>query len=177
MGDGSDSEESDADKQLVANKRPKVVGDKSNGSTCETSADNESDSLLDEIAQSLTDTEKTAPKVSEKLAKIVNLRWLNKLDETNLKEKSDKYLRPINCDWLITPKGPPKVNPEIWGRLDRQTRGKDLRLSNLQTTLTKVGNYGGLLGPSKVPLFFYFDSYTIDSYKCRSTLITVDRHL
>ena len=74
MGDGSDSEESDADKQLVANKRPKVVGDKSNGSTCETSADNESDSLLDEIAQSLTDTEKTVPKVSEKLAKIVNLR-------------------------------------------------------------------------------------------------------
>ena len=139
-GDGSDSEESDADKLLDANKRPKVVGDKSNGSTCETSADNESDSLLDEIAQSLTDTEKTAPKVSEKLAKIVNLRWLNKLDETNLKEKSDKYLRPINCDRLITPKGPPKVNPEIWGRLDRQTRGKDLRLSNLQTTLTKVGN-------------------------------------
>ena len=86
-GDGSDSEESDADKLLDANERPKVVGEKSNGSTCETSADNESDSLLDEIAQSLTDTEKTAPKVSEKLAKIVNLRWLNKLDETNLKEK------------------------------------------------------------------------------------------
>ena len=38
-------------------------------------------------SQSLTDTEKTAPKVSEKLAKIVNLRWLNKLDETNLKGK------------------------------------------------------------------------------------------
>lgn len=135
-GDDSDSEESDADKLLAANKRPKVVADKSNCSTGETSADDESDSLLDEIAQSLTDTEKTAPKVSEKLAKIVNLRWLNKLDETNLKEKSDKYLRPINCDRLITP----KVNPEIWGRLDRQTRGKDLRLSNLQTTLTKVGN-------------------------------------
>ena len=32
------------------------------------------------------------------------------------------------------------MNPEILGRLDRQTRGKDLRSSNLQTTLTKVGN-------------------------------------
>ena len=135
-GDDSDSQESDAEELLAANKRPKVVADKSNGSTCETSAEDESDSLLDEIAQSLTDTEKTAPNVTEKLAKIVNLRWLNKLDETNLKEKADKYLRPINCDRLITP----KVNPEIWGRLDRQTRGKDLRLSNLQTTLTKVGN-------------------------------------
>lgn len=135
-GDNSDTEESDADALLAANKRPKVVADKSNGSTCETSADDESDSLLDDITQSLTDTEKTAPKVSEKLAKIVNLRWLTKLDETNLKEKSDKYLRPINCDRLIIP----KVNPEIWGRLDRHTRGKDLKLSNLQTTLTKVGN-------------------------------------
>ena len=38
---------------------------------------------------------------------------------------------------------------------------------------SRSDNYGGLLGPSKVPLFFYFDSYTIDSYKCRSTLITV----
>ena len=28
----------------------------------------------------------------------------------------------------------------MWGHLDRQTRGKDLRLSSLQTTLTKVGN-------------------------------------
>ena len=64
------------------------------------------------------------------------IRWLNKFDEKNLKEKSDKYLRPINCDRLITP----IVNPEILGRLDRQTRGKDLRLSDLQTTLTKVGN-------------------------------------
>ncbi|XP_068757998.1 uncharacterized protein [Montipora capricornis] len=135
-GDDSDSQESDAEELFAANKRPKVVADKSNGSTCETSAEDESDSLLDEIAQSHTDTEKTAPKVTEKLAKIVNLRWLNKLDETNLKEKADKYFRPINCDRLITP----KVNPEIWGRLDRQTRGKDLRLSNLQTILTKVGN-------------------------------------
>jgi len=135
-GDNSDTEESDADTLLAANKRPKVVTDKSNSSTCETSADDESDSLLDDITQSLTDMEKTAPKVSEKLAKIVNLRWLTKLDETNLKEKSDKCLRPINCDRLIIP----KVNPEIWGRLDRHMTGKDLKLSNLQTTLTKVGN-------------------------------------
>ena len=135
--DDSESEESDADKLLAEGKQPKVAGKESNGSTCGDSAgDDESDSLPDEIAQSLTDTEKTASKISEKLAKIVNLRWLNKLDDTHLKEKSEKYLRPINCDQLITP----KINPEIWGRLDRQTRGKDLRLSSLQATLTKVGN-------------------------------------
>ena len=80
--------------------------------------------------------DKTDPKVSDKLAKIINLRWFNKLDNSNLKDKCGKYLRPANCDRLITP----KVNPEIWGQLDRHARGKDLKLSNLQATLTKVGN-------------------------------------
>ena len=28
--------------------------------------------------------------------------------------------------------------------------------------------YGGLLGPSKVPLFFDFDSYMIDTYNCQN---------
>ena len=44
--------------------------------------------------------------------------------------------------------------------------------------------YGGLFGPSKVPLFFLlrqlYDRHlklSIDTYNCRSTLITVDRHL
>ena len=80
---------------------------------------------------------KTDPKVSDKLAKIKNLRWLNKLDNSNLKDKCGKYLHPANCDRLITP----KVNPEIWGQLDYHARGKDLKLSNLQATLTKVGNH------------------------------------
>ena len=48
-----------------------------------------------------------------------------------LKEKLDTHLRSINCDRQ-------KANPEIWGRLDWHTRGKDLKYSNLQTTLTKV---------------------------------------
>ena len=80
--------------------------------------------------------EKTDSKVSDKLAKIINLRWLNTLDDSNLKDKCGKYLRPVNCDRLITP----RVNPEIWGRLDRHARGKDLELSNLQATIAKVGN-------------------------------------
>ena len=86
-GDDSDTEESDADTLLAANKRPKVVADKSNDSTCETSADDESDSLIDEIAQSLTYTEETAPKVSKTCKDRKLIRWLNKFDETNLKEK------------------------------------------------------------------------------------------
>ena len=120
----SDSAESDAEQLLESNKRQKIQD-----------GDEEEDTLLDEIVQSLTETEKTDAKISEKLAKIVKNRWLNKLSDGQFKEKTEKYLRPANCDNLITP----KVNPEIWERLDRQTRGRDLKLSTLQSTTTKVG--------------------------------------
>ena len=61
-GDYSDSEESDADKLLAANKRPKVVADKSNCSTGETSADDESDSLLDLKSRSLSPSRRKLPR-------------------------------------------------------------------------------------------------------------------
>ena len=120
----SDSAESDADQLLESNKRQKIQD-----------GDEEEDTLLDEIVQSMNETEKTDAKILEKLAKIVENRWLNKLSDGQLKEKTEKYLRPANYDNFITP----KVNPEILERLDRQTRGRDLKLSTLQSTTTKMG--------------------------------------
>ena len=76
--------------------------------------------------------EKTAPNIPDQLAKIINSRWLNKLNDDSLREKLGAHLRPANCDRLITP----KVNPEIWGRLDKETRAKDLKLLYLQSNLT-----------------------------------------
>ena len=120
----SDSAESDADQLLESNKRQKIQD-----------GDEEEDTLLDEIVQSMNKTEKTDAKISEKLEKIVENRWFNKLSDGQLKEKTEKYLRPAICDNFITP----KVNPEILERLDRQTRGRDLKLSTLQSTTTKMG--------------------------------------
>ena len=119
----SDSAESDADQLLESNKRQKIQD-----------GDEEEDTLLDEIVQSMNKTEKTDAKISEKLEKIVENRWF-KLSDGQLKEKTEKYLRPAICDNFITP----KVNPEILERLDRQTRGRDLKLSTLQSTTTKMG--------------------------------------
>ena len=113
----SDSAESDADQLLEPNKRQKIQD-----------GDEEEGTLLDEIVQSMNKTENTDAKISEKLAKIVENRWLSKLSDGQLKEKTEKYLRPANCDNFITP----KVNPEKWERLDRQTRGRDFKLSTLQ---------------------------------------------
>ena len=119
----SDSAESDADQLLESNKRQKIQD-----------GDEEENTLLDEIVQSMNETEKTDAKISEKLEKIVENRWF-KLSDGQLKEKTEKYLRPAICDNFITP----KVNPEILERLDRQTRGRDLKLSTLQSTTTKMG--------------------------------------
>ena len=71
---------SDADGLLAdTSKRQKSANNESDTTACGDGAD-EDDSLLDEIAQSLSETEKTDPKVSDKLAKIINLRW-RKLDD------------------------------------------------------------------------------------------------
>ena len=113
----SSSAESDADQLLESSKLQKLQD-----------GDEEEDTLLDEIVQSKNETEKTD-------AKIVENRWPNKLRDRQLKEKTEKYVRPANLDNFI----PPKVNPQMWERLDCQTRGRDLKLSTLQSTTTKVG--------------------------------------
>jgi hypothetical protein len=51
------------------------------------------DPLLDEISQTLEETEKTSPKIAPKLANIINKRWLNKPTDDQLKEKQNKYFR------------------------------------------------------------------------------------
>ena len=107
----SDSAESDADQLLESNKRQKIQD-----------GDEEEDTLLDEIVQSMNETEKTDAKISEKLEKIVENRWFNKLSDGQLKEKTEKYLRPAICDNFITP----KVNPKYWNDLIAKHVGETL---------------------------------------------------
>ena len=90
----SDSAESDADQLLESNKRQKIQD-----------GDEEEDTLLDEIVQSMNETD---AKISEKLEKIVENRWFNKLSDGQLKEKTEKYLQPAICDNLSLPKSTPK---------------------------------------------------------------------
>ena len=152
LSEQEDDQQSDADKLLnqQGSKRRRIADDSTpegiesvinndshnNGKDHTGSQVQEEDPLLAEIAQAMDEGEKTAPNISDQLAKIINSRWLNKLKDESLREKLDAHLRPANCDRLITP----KVNPEIWGRLDKETRAKDLMLSYLQSNLTAVGN-------------------------------------
>ena len=54
--------------------------------------DESPDGLLDEIAQSLDETERTDEDVAEKLADIANKRWLQILSDEKLKEKLEKCM-------------------------------------------------------------------------------------
>lgn len=94
------------------------------------------DDVLDDIAQSLNEAERTAELVSGKLANVANKSWLDKLSDDQLKAKVEKYHCPANCGKVVVP----IVNKEIWNKLPRTARGKDLKFSRLQTNLTKVGH-------------------------------------
>ena len=70
----------------------------------------------------MNETEKTD-------AKIVEKRWLNKPSDGQFKKKTEKCLRSAKCDNFITP----KVNPEIWERLQK-------KLQNLSSNPGGQGN-------------------------------------
>ena len=118
----SESDNSDC-KELLTNKADSV----------ETNDQREENGLLDEIAESLDETERTDEAIAEKLADIANKRWLPMLSDKKLKEKLEKCPRPVNCDKIIVP----KVNPEIWGKLSRQGKGDDLAFPAFKLTSLK----------------------------------------
>ena len=95
----------------------------------------EHDALLDEISQDLEQLEEVGGNINKQLADIVNKRWSSKLTEAKQKEKMDNYPRPGNCERFAVP----RVNEEIWGKLDNKTKHNDLRATSTQKLLAKVG--------------------------------------
>ena len=75
------------------------------------------DDLLDTIADDNAD-DQTDKDVSDKLAKIINKRWSEKLNPEKLSEKLKKHARPGNLDNLVVP----RVNPEIWANMSHAVK-------------------------------------------------------
>ena len=128
----NNSNASDTDEQTRALLSKRVV--KTSGKDGETSKEQHPD-LLKGVAQDFDDEEQTDAVISDNLAGILNKRWSNPLNPSKLKEKMDKYSRPENCIGLKVP----RVNPEIWNKLEHFTKRQDLRASSLQKTIVKVG--------------------------------------
>ena len=90
---------------------------------------------MNKLALDFTKDDKASSPLSKPLAEIRNKRWGSKLSDNKLKELSEKYDRPENCKKLAVP----KVNPEIWGKLNHYGKKQDLRLSAIQNMQVKVG--------------------------------------
>ena len=106
------------------------------GHMSDTRVRHEHDALLQEISHDLEQEEEVGGTINQQLADIVNKRWSTKLPETKQKEKMEKYSRPSNCEKLIVP----RVNAEIWDKLDNKTKHNDLRATSTQKILAKVGS-------------------------------------
>ena len=92
------------------------------------------DKLLQEIEKEFDDSESTGPKINQHLANITNKRFSSKLEFGKLKEKMALYDRPANCESLVVP----KINPEIWGKLNSAIKSQDLRMANVQKAVVKA---------------------------------------
>ncbi|XP_071947008.1 uncharacterized protein [Antedon mediterranea] len=70
----------------------------------------------------------TGPAVDDKLATIVSDLISGRIPPAKMTELTGKYLRPLNCEMLITP----KVNLLVWGQLKPSTRTNDVGLQKVQ---------------------------------------------
>ena len=72
--------------------------------------------------------------MSDKLSKLVNDKFQTEYTVEKRKEIDQKYKVSSNCHELYVP----KVNSEIWGKLNANFKRSDIRTSVLQDTLVKV---------------------------------------
>ncbi|XP_070182738.1 transcriptional regulator ATRX homolog [Littorina saxatilis] len=92
-----------------------------------------SNDALNEIEQEFDLAEDVGPNISEKLAQIVERMKKGLLSEDKLQEKFEKYKKPGNCDITV-----PRVNPEIWDKIEHEARSRDLRVQQEQKMLLKA---------------------------------------
>jgi len=94
----------------------------------------ETDTFMEDLQQFFETGDSTAPDLETKMATIVNTSLRASVGEQKINDLCDRLLRPKNCDGLIVP----KVNQEIWARLQRFTRNRDLAMQKIQSYMAKA---------------------------------------
>jgi len=93
--------------------------------------DSDNASLLSAISSSLSCSQDTGLTIASGLAELVNGRFNAEYSIYKRKEILQKYKKPSNCDNVLVP----KVNKEIWSKLQANAKRLDIRTSALQDTL------------------------------------------
>ncbi|MCG8049197.1 MAG: hypothetical protein N0E48_26960 [Candidatus Thiodiazotropha endolucinida] len=99
----------------------------------EEESEEEETNLLDDLDQYFEVKTETGPKISDKLALMVNRVLRESPDEEKFKVTKDKHKRPENVDNLQTP----TIDNTLWRVLDRQTRAVDLQLQREMGNLAR----------------------------------------
>ena len=88
-----------------------------------------------QITEDLLNVDESGLAAEKQLADFINNLWSKKLPDSKLKDRSGKYLHPVNCETLATP----QVNPEICDKLSHSVKQQDLRSSLTQKTVGTAG--------------------------------------
>ena len=118
----------------------------------------ENEALLTSIDEALLPSTEKTPPISAQLAKIIDGKFGTEFYLSKQKEILDKYPSPENCQTLFSP----KVNPEIWGKLNPNSKRNDIKLSVLQDGLVKSTS---AVSAAVSDLLFAREQKTIPGYK------------
>ena len=95
---------------------------------------NEAEDIYASVDCINNDDDVLEPQVDPKWAKTVNNSWDCTKPYIKMKPTFDKYNCPENCSIIRVP----KMNLELWKLFDKYQRKRDLQMSGVQKTLTKV---------------------------------------
>jgi len=103
------------------------------GKLLEDSDKESEEDIYKDIKDFFSKDEKLGPEVSGATAELVEAVMRSSVSHAKEKELAEKIVRPSNCEALQVP----RINPEIWKELKRETKDGDLGLQRTQTLLNK----------------------------------------
>ena len=93
----------------------------------------EGNDIIKELSDFYEVQERCGLPIQESLAKVVNAGFRSQIAQDKFKDLNEKHLKPQNCQNLSVP----KVNPEIWAKMNKSTKQMDAKLQKFQGTVAK----------------------------------------
>ncbi|XP_046576005.1 uncharacterized protein LOC124284012 [Haliotis rubra] len=90
--------------------------------------------LLTDLQAFVSANEETSGKIRPFLAESINQGLQKMANQKKLKEVADRYKRPENCDFLLTP----RVNQDIWLQAKPYTKNRDTKWQGIQNEVVKA---------------------------------------
>ena len=97
-------------------------------------SEDEACNILYDIDAAFNVEEKLGEYISPQLAGMISKIWRDKMPLDKLKQPISKYDKPQNCEKLVAP----KVNQQIWVKLQKRQKLTDLRFWYMKESVVKA---------------------------------------